>query len=468
MTATMIHRSLPSRACVAAGFCRTVFCAVFWMALSTATFSQTDHANPTPLPAGPGVSHFNLHLVVTENWLNRFVARTDETAGLIDDVILGAKVDGQQSTTSRLQLDLRPHTEQIAATFRLQGQTGTATQGVTEQATVFSRSQQTFHASKDCFFDGNVFSTRHAVISVRAQNQNVGASTRFDGTPLQTVVTPFVLKAAEQRRPQAEAIARDRVADRIYPEFDARIDRELAGLNDRLETAVRQRLRQSNLLPDRQRCVSTDNELHYAARLSAENRDFEIVAPSRPLLQTENVRFFVHSSLLEAAALRAGLAGWTTSDKQLGEMLRRAGLSNRSPDQPAGGVETQVEFDAQRPLSVILEDDELNLQLRVKLRPAGQNLLPPLTISIPFRLVDQDGVRILRPGQLGVRSRAEDGQEVAVAPAMETLIRQAISSSLQDVPLPATVGDASWYNGKPAPRLTTVRFRDGWLAIGLD
>ena len=418
---------------------------------------------PTPLPSGPAVSHFNLHLVVTEAWLNRFVARTDQSSGVVDDFILGAKVDGERVTTSQLQLDLRPHAEQIAATFCLQGQIGTNTRGTTEQATVFSRSQQNFQATKDSFFDGNVFSTRHATISVRAQNQNVGAATRFDGTPLQPIVTPFVLKAAEQRRPQAEAVARDRVADRIYPEFDARIDRELAGLNDRLETSVRKPLRERNLLPSTQKCVSTDHELHYAARLSAEGREFEIVSPSGPLLQTEQLRLFIHSSLFEAAALRGGLAGLKTTDKQLDQMLRRMGLSTGSSG-GTGGVETQIEFDDQRPLSIVFENDELNLELRLILRPAGQNLLPPLTINIPFRLIDQDGERLLRPGQLRVSSRDQGN----IAPAIETLIRQTISSTLSDVPIPRTIGDASWYDGKTPPRLTTLRFKDGWLAVGLD
>lgn len=423
--------------------------------------------NPTPLAAGPSVAPFNLHLVATEAWLNLYVGRTDQTTGIVDDVILGAKVDGQQLTTSQLQLDLRPSADQIAATFRLEGQTGTSTRGTTEQAVVFTRSQQAFSAVKDCFFDGNVFSTRHAVVKARAQNQNMGVSTRFDGTALQPFVTPFVLKSAEQRRPEAETIARNRVVDRIYPEFDQRIDRELSGLNDRLETSVRKRLRELNLMPGSQQCRSTVQELHYAARFSAENRDFEIVSPSRPLLSNEGVRLYVHNSLFEAAALRGGLAGLKTTDRQLDHLLRRAGLATEGAD-PIRSVETQIEFDDHRPLSVVFEDDEFELQLRLKLRPAGQNLLPPLTIAIPFRLVESDGERLLRPGQLRLRSRAEDGLESPLAPAMETLIRQAVSENLRDVPLPRTLGDTASLNGKTPPQLKTIRFREGWLAVGID
>ncbi len=441
-----------------------VLFALYVLRAATAVAQTVAPTDATPLTPALPISHFNLHLVATENWLNRLVSRTDVTSGIVDDFILGAKVNGEQVTTSQLRLDLRPSSDQISARFLLDGSINTNTRGTTEQAVVFTRGLQHFQAAKDIFFDGRVVSTRHALVSARAQNENLGASTRFDGTPLQPIVTPFVLKAAEQRRPQAEAVARDRVVDRIYPEFDARIDRELAGLNDRLEASVQRPLRERNLLPSTQKCVSTDRELHYAARLSAEGRDFEIVAPSGPLLQTEQVRLFIHSSLFEAAALRGGLAGLKTTDKQLDQLLRRLGLSSDSRGETTGGIETQIEFDDLRPLSVVFENDEVNLELRLTLRPAGQNLLPPLTINIPFRLVDQDGERLLRPGQLQVSSRDQGN----IAPAVETLIRQTISSTLSDVPIPRTIGDASWYDGKTPPRLTTLRFKDGWLAVGLD
>ncbi len=422
-----------------------------------------------PLPAGPPVAHFNLHLVVTEEWLNRVIARNDVTPGVVDDCILGAKVDGQQITNSQLRLDIRPSPNQIAATFVLDGNVCTETRGQTEQATIFSRGRQRFEARKDIFFDGTSFSTRHAVVSVRAQNENLGASTRFDGTPLQPLVSQFVLQAAEQRRPAAEEIARNKVADRIYPRFDQDIDDQLASANQQLENVVRKRLNDLGMMPSAQRCQSTDKELHYSARVAAEADPFEIVSPSSPLLGAHGFRLYVHSSLFDAAALKAGLAGLNTSDKQLGRMLKRFGLPSDGDDSKTGGVETAIEFDSRRPLTVIFDNNEMVIEIRAKLRPAGQSLLPPLTLSIPFRIVEQDGQRLLRPGQVGVAARSEDGNQPAVLPpAAETLIRQAIASSLQDIPLPATIPQSAWLPDKTPPKFTSLRFRDGWMAIGWD
>ncbi len=423
----------------------------------------------TPLPAGPPISHFNLHLVATEEWLNRVISRNEVTPGIVDDCILGAKVDGQQVTNTHLRLDIRPSGEQIAAAFILDGTVCTQTRGLTEQATIFSRGQQKFQAVKDLFFDGQALSTRHAVVSVRAQNENLGASTRFDGTPLQPLVSQFVLRAAEQRRPAAEEVARNKVADRIYPRFDKDVDDQLASANQQLENVVRKRLNDLGLLPSAQRCRSTDNELHYASRVAAEADSFEIVSPTTPLLGAHGLRLYVHSSLFDAAALKAGLAGLNTSDKQLARMLKRLGFSSGESDPGTGGIETAIEFDSRRPVMVIFDNDEMVIELRAKLRPAGQELLPPLTLSLPFRVVEQDGQRLLRPGRVGVAARTEDGSQPATLPAAtETLIRQAISTSLQDIPLPTVVPESSWLPGKTPPKFTTLRFHDGWMALGID
>lgn len=463
-----LSRTLTSARVIAAALLSITALAVPASAQAPWIARVTDAA---PLPAGPPIGHFNLHLVATEEWLNRVIARNDVTEGVVDDCILGAKVDGQQVTNSSLRLDIRPSPEQIAAAFVLDGTVCTQTRGLTEQATVFSRGQQKFQATKDIFFDGMVFSTRHAVVSVRARNENLGASTQFDGTVLQPLVSQFVLRAAEQRRPAAEEIARNKVADRIYPEFDKNVDTQLASANQQLETVVRKRLNELGLMPSAQRCRSTENELHYAVRIAAEADPFEIVSPSTPLLGAHGLRLFVHSSLFDAASLKAGLAGLNTSDKQLVRMLQRLGLAPKESesDDRTSGIETAIEFDSQRPLTFIFDNDEMVVELRAKLRPAGQSLLPPLTLSLPFRVVEQDGQRLLRPGIVGVKARGEEGRPPAtLPPPIETAVREAISSSLKDVPLPGVLPESAWLPGKTPPKFTSLRFQDGWMAIGLD
>lgn len=408
-----------------------------------------------------------LHVVCREDWLNRLLERVEVQPGVVNDTILGTKVEGQQQTTTRLRIDLTPSADRIAGTLVLLGESCSQSRGLSDRATLFLRGTQHFQAQKEILFDGNQFSTRSATITVRAQNEYLGASTELDGTPLQPLASGFVVRMAERRRNESEEIARNKVADKVYPRFNGEIDQQLARANEALESQVRSRLKTLKLMPVEQMCRSTDQELHYAARLVERDQETEVLPPASPLLGTHGARIFVHVTLLNQLLDRLPLAGQTLSDRQLKKLLDPNG-----PPSAAGvtGLETQIDFDQRRPLSVVLDNDELILQLRARFRPAGQTLLPPLIISIPCRVVRDEAARdwVLRPGKLGIAAQSTVGSANTLPPAAETLLRQAISASLREIPIPAELGGSSWPSGRPQPQLAAVRMQDGWLAIGVD
>ncbi|HUQ72797.1 MAG TPA: hypothetical protein VM165_24935, partial [Planctomycetaceae bacterium] len=97
---------------------------------------------------------FNLHVVASEELLNRFVSRSRVEPGEVDAFIFGAKVEGQQWTATQLSLDLRPGADRAHAAFILDGHVQSQTTGRTEQGAVHSIGRQQFHAVKDVYFDG--------------------------------------------------------------------------------------------------------------------------------------------------------------------------------------------------------------------------------------------------------------------------------------------------------------------------
>ncbi len=408
-----------------------------------------------------------LHLVCREDWLNRLLERVEVQPGVVNDTILGTKIEGQQQTTTRLRLDLTPSADRIAGTLVLLGESCSQTRGFSDQATLYLRGTQHFQAQKDILFDGLQLSTRSATVTVRAQNEYLGASTGLDGTPLQPLASGFVIRMAERRRNQSEEIARNKVADKVYPRFNGEIDQQLARANEALESQVRSRLKTLNLMPVEQLCRSTDQELHYAARFVERDQEAEVLPPASPLLGSHGARLFVHATLLNQLLDRLPLAGQTMSDRQLKKLLDPSG-----PSTPGGvsGFETQIDFDQRRPLSVVLDNDELILQLRARFRPAGQSLLPPLLISIPYRVVRDEAARDwgLRPGQPGIAAQSTGGSANTLPPAAESLLRQAISVSLREIPIPVELGGSSWPTDRPKPLLAAVRMQDGWLAVGVD
>ena len=91
-----------------------------------------------PAPIG------NLRLTVSENFLNRVIARDEQKPGVVQDFILGAQVTGRQITDTKVRLDLpcRASEKECAGAIVLNGVTQSQTTGVTPQAMVDTASQQ--------------------------------------------------------------------------------------------------------------------------------------------------------------------------------------------------------------------------------------------------------------------------------------------------------------------------------------
>lgn len=420
----------------------------------------------------PGTTPFNTQLVVTEEFLNRFIARSEVEPGRVDDFAFGAKVDGEQWTASQLRLDLRPSFEQAAGAFVLTGQIHSQTIGRTEQGAVQAQGQQEFIATKDVFFDGTQFSTRHATVFVRATSQPVAAMTQLDGTFLQGLGQRIALSRAERQRPQTEAYTRDRIAERVYPKFDHTVDEQLSDANGQLKSAWGNAgSALSRILTDQRRLVTTDSHMHLAARLLADEASNNFPIPQTTLAGPHALSAYLHESVLNSLVDRAGLAGLKTSDRELKAMVDRAermlpGLNpnDEAPSPMTGLIETQIIFDDRDPLRFQLRAEGLLIQIRAKLKPAGQELLPALLIEIPLRLVNQGDHWLLQRDALVISST--EGQ--ALSKVSETLVRQALERDFPNREFPSTLAIPGWPATQAPLRLADVRAADGWVAIHFD
>jgi hypothetical protein len=435
-------------------------------------FLPVEEPAPALAPAAvPAITPtpFNVHLIVAEEFLNCFVARSDVKPGEVDDVIMGAKVDGQQWTETRLRLDLRPSPDRMHALFVLEGHVQSQTVGRTDQGAVQTLGRQHFYALKDVFFDGQQFSTRHAGVHVRAQNVPVGASTPLDGTLFQGLGTRMALRMAERQRPQSEEIARNRIVEKLYPTFDREIDQQLADLNERLEQQVRGSMRQVNLLPTTQLARSNETHLHYAARFALPDSGPQPPIPTQPLSQPHGATVYLHECLLNGLLDRLRLNGRKVTDRELrnigAEVRRSLGGLPFDAGTPALPVETEIEFDAEQPLAVRFTGSRMELELRATFRPAGQALLPELSITVPVQLQRQpnDDWRLVY-GDIVIRSVT--GEDLPVV--AQNLIRQSLQADLPSISFPSRFDIPAWPENLPRLKLSELQAGDGWLIVGID
>ena len=147
----------------------------------------------------------------------------------VDDVVLGAKVDGHQTTTGTVGIDLKPNNSVIEFDMTFNGVTQTNTQGVTDQATIFTSGYHTFGAQKKIHFDGDRFKTFPATMWVNANNTTTGARTGVSGLPLfGSIADSYAAGVARDKRGQSEAIASGKLRNRLIPEFNQEVDAEFS------------------------------------------------------------------------------------------------------------------------------------------------------------------------------------------------------------------------------------------------
>lgn len=431
----------------------------------------------------------NFRFTVSENFLNRLVAQERVDPGPVRDVVLGAQVTGRQTTVSRLRVDLIASDDKARTDLILNGDVQSLTTGVTPQAMIDTAGQQRFVAVKEVYFDGTQFSTRHATVFIRAQNQTIGAVTPLSGTVFGGLANRIAYRAAERQKAAGEAVARDRLAERLFPTFDGEVDAKLAQANRQLEP-VRKRLDAVKLLPSLQSSWTSDSHLYYESFIGDDKSSPPPPAVTDMAERENGLRLSIHESLMNTIIDRTGLKGLKTTDKKLRELEKSlltltgngrsddAGdsptLTEKSPlaapDFPAGteGFETDIEFDEVDPLTVRIEKDRLLVILKAHFKPAGQALMPPMTVTIPYQTeLTATKMRLVagKPRVVSQERTDPNAPQTIVEMAVEKVIEADLIPLEFDRSLPAAMWPA---NGTAIPRITSISSDNGWLHISVE
>ena len=283
--------------------------------------SAPDRGNRIAAAMSTHYFNFNLRVVASEKFLSKVVAESTTQNGPVKDFILGANVSGNQTTTATVGIDLKPSNDGIRLNLVLDGVSKSNTVGVTSEANVFTSGHHAFKAWKPIHFDGNTFTTGNGDISVSANNQTTGVSTKYSGVPLFGGFADSIARGeVEDRRGQSQAIAAQRVSSRVLPEFNKEVDTKIVDLNKNLEEKVNSKLRQKELYPSAASYRSSEDDLRVSTRLMA---DQELAGGDGPFVSVPTAGFVLalHESLLNNSLDRLKFAGRTMSEDELSKEI---------------------------------------------------------------------------------------------------------------------------------------------------
>lgn len=422
--------------------------------------------------------NYNLRVVASEAFLNKFVGQTRTESGEVVDFILGANVYGSQTTATTVSLDLRPSGSTARFAIRANGAVNSNTSGTTDQATVYTQGNHYFTADKVVDFNGERFTTYAATIGVSANNNTYGANTKMSGVPLLGgIANNIAMSRAAELRGESEAIAASRVQDRVLPKFNSEVDKEFGAngtRNAEVQTKLIAPLKDLELYPDAKSYSTTDTELHVRSRLMADT-ELGGSEPNPTLVLGRGATILVHESLMNNSTDRMRLAGRTMTDDEvraelegrLSRLLGRAVNLNKDPPktEEETGPKTFV-FDAADPIRFHVADGSLFLTIRAGFKQEGKEDIPTQVITVPLSFsVDMKNV-VVQSGNVSispVKPPESAATQIARAGVIKTKIQNALPSRAID-----RVAEVDHAGRRLIMAVTRIRALDGWLSITFE
>jgi len=421
--------------------------------------------------------NYNLRLTVSEGLVNRFVQETRREQRPIQDRVMGASVYGYQCSDITTRFDLVP--SDVNARFRLQ-LTGTIfsnTNGSTSQATVHTIGRHSFNASKPVIFDGQKFYIEPGQVSAYANNQTVGATTRFSRLPiLGRVATNIAIRKANELRPQTNALAVQKIRQQVSAELEREANEQFANASKQLQTKTYGPLRKYDLYPDVLALSTTSSELRLWSRLMGSGEIAGSQAVPIAAVPSDGLVAQIHESLLSHAFDRLGLNGKTMTEDEVRQLLesRLSEILDRKVEipKPAGQADAAEQaantlvFAEEDPVRFTINGGEVTLFIRAGLKRDNGDDIPTQVISVPFHPSLQGDKIVLTRGNVGVKP-VDRPSSVAAQVTRAQVMRQKIQSALPEQSFDRSMKVTTPSNKEIVLSVTDLVAEGGWLVLTL-
>ena len=420
--------------------------------------------------------NFNLRVVASEKFLSKLASETTTKQGAVRDVILGANVSGNQTTTATAGIDLKPSNNGIRMHLTLDGVARSNTVGVTQEAQVQTSGYHVFKAWKPITFDGNTFATGPADASVRANNTTTGVSTKYDNVFLFGGIANSIAQGeVADRRGQSEAIAAERVRTKLLPEFNQEVDSKIGDLNKDYEEKVSAKLRQKDLYPSAATYRSTEDDLRVSTRLMA---DQELAGGDGPFVSVPSAGFVVavHESLLNNSLDRLKIAGRTLSEVELAkeiegsfsDLLGRQLNATKKIEEAAPGSKDPATFifPEKDAIRFRVNNGQLTLVIRAGLKQMDEDI-PTQEITVPLMFRIEGAHFVVESGEVGV-SPVEAPANAGLQIARAGVVRNKIKNALPTRKLDRFVNIDKNRQTPIQLGLAQVKATGGWLTLAFE
>jgi len=415
--------------------------------------------------------NYNLRVVASEKFLNKIAGYEYTDNGPVDDFILGAKVDGNQTTKATVGIDLTPSEKNIAFYMTVDGITQTNTVGVTDEARVNTSGYHTFKATKAIKFDGDKFTTAPAQISVNANNTTTAIRTEYSGIPIFGGIADSVAKReVAARKGRSEAIARERVSSRVLPEFNSEAEAEFKKYSDTIKNDVNPKLHEAKLFPTARSYTTSDKEMWISTRLMSE-MELGGDDPTFSATSSKGIAIHLHETLINNSLARMPIGGRTLNEDELmaelSASLKQLGLDlNLKKGEGEESDPTQFVFPKKDAIRVRIDSGELTLILQAGLKTDDEEI-PTQNISMPLTFEVEGDNLVISAGDVAV-SPVERPRNPVVQIARAGIVRTKIQKALPTRKVDRKFDLKRKQGGPVDLAIAQVKPNAGWLSIVIE
>jgi hypothetical protein len=231
---------------------------------------------------------------VSRDAFDPFTEKQIDTTRPVAEVVLGTYVTGKARTTGEPSVNFVENPRQATFVVSLKGATVSRTVGTSGPATVYTRAETFFTATKEIrFVPGKGFVAEPAKIAASTRAITEGIRTRRGGL-IGRIVSRRAWAKVNQVRPQVEAIARQKAERRIAAAFDDYLQTKLARLNQM--TDIKPTLALLLGSEGEPKFLSRTTRDHLEVAIGPADAPAQILAPAS-LAAAPPMQIFVHNSV---------------------------------------------------------------------------------------------------------------------------------------------------------------------------
>ncbi|GHT30542.1 hypothetical protein FACS1894214_0590 [Planctomycetales bacterium] len=382
----------------------------------------------------------------------------------INEMINGTHVTGTGVMEAKSTGNVVSGTNSGVIAINVDGTLNSSTVGRQSVVTVFSDTTTFLHGVKNIYISPESITTSYASATAEQDSTVTGMNIRGG-----KIVRCIAKQAAAEKRPETEAIGRERTRRRFEDRIDSQVDERIAKVNENYQKKFREPLLKENLFPQALNFSSSEDRLNaFFVFGNSQQPAADSDIPGN--IQQNDVLFQIHQTAVNNFAALS-LGGKTFDEEKIAADVKNAdnpfhflsGLFNRNDDDKP----LIVKFAEGNPVDVSFNGNTINAVIKADAFAQEGKQYPGLEITLSYK-VKKEGNKIIIEQSAAPAVGSRDGKKVGASQTIiQTVVKRRLGKLEPQRVLKELEPKGEWEGkGKLVPNF--IDSQNGWFSLSYN